>query len=294
MSILHQNANYQSYKFFTWWIFGLWFLYLLFDPITGLAQYPPIAYKPTGFLLRFLPQPIYYLPISYTFLLTLKLTLLLCFLCVIMEKGKKWAALAACPLLSVYQGLARSFGHVNHPELMFVTAVFVFTIFFFFEDTIEQDAKTKEGSISPYGIPLIALLFVFCFTYAFAGVHRLVVCSTEIYFNDTIIQWIVENGNRARFFSWNLEGLVLEYPWMGILTKIGFPLVTIYEVLAPFCFVSRRFRYSFIAVMLPFHLLIWMFMGIFFWSNFALAILLFDFSPLFSKNHLFSRRLGGA
>jgi len=293
MSILHQSANYQSYKFFTQWIFGLWFIYLLFDPITVLAQYPVIAYQPTGFLLRFLPQPIYYLPISFMFLLLLKLVLLFCFLCVIMEKGKKWAALLACPLLSVYQGLARSFGHVNHPELMFVTAVFVFTIFFFFEDTIEQKVKTEENSISPYGIPLVALFFIFCFTYTFAGVHRLVVCGTEIYQNDTIIQWIIENGKRSRLVNWNLEGLFLEYPWLVILTKIGFPLVTIYEILAPFCFVSKRFRYSFIAVMLPFHVFVWMSMGIFFWSNFALGILFFNFTPFFANNRFFSKSVKG-
>jgi hypothetical protein len=279
MKVLHQDASQKVYQFICWWVFGIWFGFVLFDPLTSLAQYPRSIYFPTGFLLKFLPQSIYYLPVSYPFLLFLKISMLLTLAAVLLGFCKKWAALCACVLLTIFEGIVRSFGHINHPELLMLFSVFVLTIFFFFEDSIDA----SKISISKYGIPLIAILFIICFSYAFAGIHRLVICGLDIYRTNTITFWVIDDGKRSRLLNWNLEDLMLTNSLVNTMMKDGFPLVTFFEITAPFCMVSRRFRYLWLFMMIPFHIMVWVFMGIFFWANFALYILFFNLTAVFKK-----------
>lgn len=274
IKILHQNAPEWAYRFFVFWVFGIWFFYSLFDPVTSLAYLPQSLYVPTGFLLKFLPPAIYYWPISFYFLLALKVLLLFSLASVILGFYKKWMALLACVLLTVFEGLVRSFGHINHPELALVLMVFVLTIFFFFEDSLDD----RTMAISKYGIPLMMALFVVCFTYCFTGIHRLVARGLDIYMTNTMSFWVMEEGKRSRLFNWHLENLMLTSSFIHTMMTIGFPLVTFCEVASVFCLVSRRFRYIWLLIMVPFHLMVWIFMGIFFWANLALYVLFFDFA----------------
>jgi len=279
MKILHQNATKGTYQFLCWWVFGIWFGYILFDPLMSLAQYPRSLYFPAGFLLKFLPREVFYLPISYAFLLILKISMLLSIAAVLSGYYKKWAALAVSILLTVFEGIVRSFGHINHPELLLLFSVFVLTIFFFFEDSLD----TGNADISKYGIPFVAILFIICFTYCFAGIHRLVARGLDIYGTNTITFWIIEEGKRSRLLNWHMEDLMLTNSSINTMMKAGFPLVTLFEILSPFCLVSKRFKYVWLAVMIPFHIMVWTFMGIFFWANLALYILFFDLSVFFNK-----------
>jgi hypothetical protein len=279
MKILHQDAPQEAYKFLCLWVFGIWFGYIWLDPLTSLAQYPQALYFPTGFLLKFLPRSIYYLPISYPFLLFLKIAMLLAIAAVLLEYHKKWAALCLCVLLTVFEGLVRSFGHINHPELLLLFSVFILTIFFFFENSIDP-TKIK---ISKYGIPLMAVLFITCFSYCFAGIHRLVSRGTEIYASNTIIYWIVHEGKRSRLVNWHMENLMITNSLANTMMRLGFPLITLLEITAPFCMIFKRFRYFWLCVMVPFHIMVWFLMGILFWANLALYILFFDSALLFKK-----------
>ncbi|MBF0503860.1 MAG: hypothetical protein HQL14_02040 [Candidatus Omnitrophica bacterium] len=279
MKILHQNASEKTFKFICVWIFGIWFVYILLDPLISLAQYPKSLYFPAGFLLKFLPKNIFYIPVTYPFLLFLKISLLLSIGSVILGYRKKWTALGACFLLTVFEGIVRSFGHINHPELPLLFSVFVLTIFFFFEDSID----TSNKDISKYSIPLLAILFIVCLSYCFAGIHRLIARGIEIYGTNTITFWVIEEGKRSRLLNWHMEDLMLTNPFISLIIKVGFPLVTIFEILAPFCLVSRQFKYLWLMVMVPFHMMVWTFMGIFFWANFALYILFFDFNVFLDR-----------
>jgi len=279
MKILHQNASEGAYKFICLWVFGIWFGFVLFDPLTSLALYPKSLYFPTGFLLKFLPQSIYYVPISYPFLLFLKISMLLSLASVLFGFHKKWAGFCACILLTIFEGIVRSFGHINHPELLMLFSVFVLTIFFFFEDSID----TSKMSISKYSIPLVAILFIVCFSYAFAGIHRLVSRGMDVYSTNTITFWVIDDGKRSRLLNWHMEDLMLNNSLVNTMMKTGFPFVTFFEITAPFCMISKRFRYLWLLMMVPFHLIVWFFMGIFFWANLALYILFFDLTEFFKN-----------
>jgi hypothetical protein len=282
MKILHQDAPKGAYECFCLWVFGIWFGYVLFDPLMSLSQYPKSLYFPTGFLLKFLPQSIYFLPISYPFLLFLKIAMLLSIAAVLFGFCKKWAALCACILLTVFEGIVRSFGHINHPELLLLFSAFVLTIFFFLEDSIDQ----TKISISKYGIPLVAVLFIVCFSYCFAGIHRLVARGIGIYSTNTIIYWVIEEGKRSRLLNWHMEDLMLTNPFVNTMMKAGFPFITFFEITAPLCIVFRRFRYVWLAMMFPFHIIVWVFMGIFFWANLALYVLFFNYDNFFKQEKI--------
>lgn len=58
--------------------------------------------------------------------------------------------------------------------------------------------------------------------------------------------------------------------WM---LRIGFPLVTLLELLTPLCVFSRRFRWCWLAVMVPFHLGTGLLMGI--WFGYSMALIPF-------------------
>ena len=60
----------------------------------------------------------------------------------------------------------------------------------------------------------------------------------------------------------------------SMLACAGFPVVTLFEMFAPLCFISSRFRWMFLIVMLPFHLLAWIVMEIFFGSTCSLHLIL--------------------
>jgi len=279
MKMLHQDASREAYKFICIWVFGIWFGYVLFDPMMSLADYPRSIYFPAGFLLKFLPSNFYYLPISLPFLFSLKILLIVAIAAVLIGFHKKWSALVTCILLTVFEGIVRSFGHINHPEMPLLLSVFVLTIFFFFEDKIE----INFSGISKFGIPLIAILFIISFTYCFAGIHRLIVRGFDIYSTNTIVFWVIEEGKRSRMLNWHMEDLMLTNPFVNLLMRVGFPLVTLGEITAPFCLVSRTFRRFWLLLMVPFHIMVWVFMGIFFWANLALYILFIDLT-LFLEN----------
>jgi hypothetical protein len=62
------------------------------------------------------------------------------------------------------------------------------------------------------------------------------------------------------------------------LAKIGYFLTTVFEALSPLIFVSRYFRYAWLAVIIPFHFCSVLTMNIFFWEN--VIIILIFLTPL--------------
>ena len=274
MKLIHEDATKDGLEFLYRYIFGIWLFIVLLDPLADLAYLPPSAFLPTGFLLKIWPQPVQSFFLSIFFLAALKILMIIALVCVIFNKRRFPMSILVCLLLTMYQGLIRSFGHVNHPELMLLLTTYVLTVF------AAPGALTAEKhrpfTVNPYAIPFITILFIYSLTYVFAGIHRLVHGGTDIFTTDTITYWIIENGKRSRGFMWHLEDLALQWSWLHHLIQGGFIAVTVFEVLAPFYLISKTFRYAFVCVMLPFHFVVWIFMGIFFWQNIILYVLFFD------------------
>lgn len=66
--------------------------------------------------------------------------------------------------------------------------------------------------------------------------------------------------------------LVLEHPWLVLMLQMGFPIVTIFELLSPLGLFYRRFCYVWILVKGAFHVAPGLFMQIWFTANFVLIV----------------------
>jgi hypothetical protein len=95
---------------------------------------------------------------------------------------------------------------------------------------------------------------------------------------DTIVNFVASRSLRTSFYDFNIGIAALEWPPVPTLLLIGFPLVTLVEVLAPLALFSRSFRVIFFATMVPFHVLTLLLMEVSFMENLLLYALLIDAS----------------
>jgi hypothetical protein len=85
---------------------------------------------------------------------------------------------------------------------------------------------------------------------------------------------------------------VLESASLSTMFEVGFVIVTLFEILSLLCLGSKWFRRSWLAVMLPFHVLSWPMLRLLFLHNVLLiGVLLVDFEGLAERLGI-RRRLG--
>ena len=274
-TLIHSNATPQARHFLNRWVFGVWYLIILLDPFPDLAYLPQEMFQTTGILTvpfshGYLTQPV---------LWALKIGLMVFLAAAFLEVRFMITASVASILLTVHQGLIRGFGHVNHGEIVLLLAAYLLSLFAVADYiAFGRNGRAPEG-INLNSIPLIGILAVMCFTYSFVGIHRLIFSGPELYTSDTILYHVLTNSLISDTWHFQLHELVLHHAWVSKLFKMGFPVLTFFEILAPLCLISRWFRYAFVAVMGPFHLLSGIFLGVFFWQTLVLYMLFFDSSP---------------
>jgi predicted DCC family thiol-disulfide oxidoreductase YuxK len=196
----------------------------------------------------------------------------------ILNTFRKPAAVCACVFITVYEGIIRGFGgHISHSDLILLYAAYFLALFPMADLMIgKKQRESADTALNLYGIPLVAILATLCFTYTLVGVYRIVHGGIETFSSDSITFWALRNSYQVVNPTWGFGRALLEYPIFSRILKWGFPVTTLFELLAPVCLFSRRFRYVFLAFMIPFHLMSWLFMEIFFWANLLLFILFFD------------------
>jgi hypothetical protein len=181
-------------------------------------------------------------------------------------------------LLTFHQGLVRSMGYVNHSELPLLYAVYILAA----SAVIDRagNRRSPAGAPAPAisDVPLLAIAMVLCFTYTATGVSRLLLGAPTVFHPDTPTAWIAGYSYETTYHGWSVGRGVLDLPIASrALLSIGLIVVTVTELLAPCCLVSRGFRRFFLAVMIPFHLFTYVTMNILFWENLALYVFLSDF-----------------
>jgi len=215
-----------------------------------------------------------------TFLYGLKIATAATLLCVLFKKYFLPASIAACLFITLYQSIVHSFGEMNHAELVLLYAAYVLS-FCSVADRLSVKGSPigEQNKINLNSIPFISILALMCFTYSFIGIYRLIHGGLSVFTSDSITLWVFKYANiPSNFTSWHLDGLLREHSWLRVIFNVGFPVGTFFEVFAPFCLISRRFRYAFVGFMVPFHIFNWLFLKILFWENLALYILFFELS----------------
>ena len=270
------DASVETARLITRAVFAVWFLIVLTAQAPFIRQLPISLFNPVGFLKAvpasvhlFLLQPGTFAALKEVTLLALGLAALGWF--------RTPAAVISCLLLTLIEGIYRGFGgHVNHTDLAFLYAAYLVTLF----PLVDHFAGKQKQTAGAIYVAVIAFMLV---TYMMTGVFRLTHGRLDVFLDDSITYWTVQNSFSTAKGFWQPGRLVLDYEWIRILLKLGFPLVTLIEALAPLCLISKPFRIIFLIVMAPFHVLSWLFLKIFFWHNLILFVLLLDFDSFVRK-----------
>jgi len=277
--LLHEDANAAALTFFRTFVFGLWLVAVVRDPLARLAALPTSYYEPVG-VLRLVPEGAQAALLSAPGLVTLKSLLVLVLALSLVPRLFRFAGSVAVVLLVVHQSLIRGFGHVNHAEIVPLLAALTLAVFALLPD--------REGgpSYNRYAVPILAVALVASVCYSMVGLYRLSQ-GVEIFTGDSILNFVVSRSLRTSYHDFNLGGSAVSWRPVAWMLTAGFPVVTLVEVLAPLVVVSRVFRWVFLGVMVPFHLLTILLMEVSFAENLLLYVFFVDLPSLFPA--LFAR-----
>jgi len=300
MQLLHCDAPLGSRDFARTYIWLLWVMALAIDPLTDLALLPAVSFEPAG-LAAMVPAVGRQMLLSPTGLLLLQLASIAATGLAALDFGgarwqgrmnglgamaprkllnRKLVSLAACVLLTVYQGVVRGFGHINHAEIVLLFAAYIVTWADWVDvaacNGLAEHGGSARGRKHFAGAPLTAIAAMLCVTYTLTGVHRVMQGGVEVFAGNHLQSWIICAQYSPRGYDLTLGKWLLSFPAFRWSMAVGFPLVTLFEILAPLCLVSKRFRLVFFAVMAPFHGLVLVTMGIVFWQSLALYVFLLD------------------
>jgi hypothetical protein len=270
--MLHEKVSPQTLGLARIAVYGIWFCHVANDPLDTVTEVPFAYFSPIG-VLRLVPQSVW--PLIYTaeFLLLLKLVMLTCLALLVLGVWPfRCLAIFTCILLTFYQGLIRGFGYINHGELSILYAAYVLAAF----PSVHAFslARSKADAAPPvmYKAPMTAVALLLCLTYTFIGARRLAAGGPAIFVNETIVHMVAlrtfERGSSGPGYG----RLVLAYPWLAFMLQVGFPIVTIFELLSPLCLFFRYFRWAWIPVISAFHVATGLFMQIWFTANFLLIL----------------------
>ena len=115
--------------------------------------------------------------------------------------------------------------------------------------------------------------------YSLIGINRFAMGGLAIFTGDALPINLALRTFEYREFGFEWSVLLLQYAPFVVLLKAGFFVVTLFEVLTPLALVWRRFRWAWLAVMVPFHLSTLVTMNIFFWENLILLAVVFTNLP---------------
>lgn len=282
-SLLHSGAGRKALHVFTAYVFGLWAFKILIDPLYNLSRLPREMVDPVG-VLNLMPAE------WITFLLTepalwgIKIVGLVCCLCSMAPRLIRFAGPVACLAFTIQESLIRSLGIVNHPEVALIIAGYVLVLFSWYREKGMGEYATG-ASFNQYAVPMVTIAMILTVAYALVGLNRLYLDGGPYMFaSETLPNYIYHRTLIPNLFGFEFGQSISEWPWLMVVgAKMGFFISTIVEITAPLCLISRYYRYFFLAVMIPFHVVILLTMNISFAENVLLYIVLVDFSRWFSR-----------
>ena len=277
MKLLHADATPASLKFLWFYVFGIWFVSVVFDPLPVIAKLPQEIFEPAG-AFRYLPESFKMWWFTEPALFWLRIgTLVSLFMAAI---KRSWTAgIIASLFLTVYQATVRGCEKISHDDLPMLYAAYCVSLFGLADAWAAKRAGKSGKAANLASIPWISTVFLMLLCYSLLGAHRLARGGMHLFQSDSLKWYMIHNAHHpAIFIPWDVVKVLSEYPWIYPLLKAGFPVITLFELLAPLAIAFHRFRIVFLGVMLSFFVLNWFFMSLIFWQNFLLCLLLFDFS----------------
>jgi len=278
LELIHAQAGPRLFRLARLGVFALWIVKLLLDPVWRLAQLPPELIQPVGLLAWLSPERVPFLW-SAPGLTTLWIATLI--VLALALTGRAFAPLAtvAALLLTIYSSIIRSFGPAVHTDIVLLLAVYAFALFAWADLAQRRIALARTDNTSS-SLPLVTIVALLCLTYCLVGLNRTFV-SPQTFTGNSMEVWTIDASLRAYYFDTGIGWRLPDWPWIVFFLRLGLPVVTLFEITAPLCLVSSRYRWLFMLVMIPFHLLSLVLMNIFFFDDLFLYLLLIDWSRWF-------------
>ena len=290
--LLHENATARHLALLRIWVFGMWLADVLKDPPVELAEIPLAYYEPVG-VLRWVPTHAWEIALSEPWLQiwwgALVVLLLMSASGVPFYRG---IALVTCALLTFYQGMIFGFSTVTAAPLAALYIAWIVALFPSADALSLRGRPEAAPSSQVYRAAILTATVLFLATYMLVGVRRVVDGGIEIFYDGSILRVLAGNFYRPDYLPRSLNVRVLESANLSTMFEVGFVIVTLFEVLSLLCLASKWFRRSWLAVMLPFHVLTWPMLRLLFLHNVLLiGVLLVDLEGL-AKRLGIRRRLG--
>ncbi len=276
--MLHDRANAYSLGMVRVWVFGLAAVSRLFTPVHDVCLVPDYQ---AGGIMRLLGAT-YWAPLITPELAYGIQALTMGLLLLVAAGVGPYRLLAplACLALTIAEGLVRGTGVPTHANIILILSTYILALFPA-ADAWTLNGKRGREQVNPaiYQAAMVSLSLMFCATYVFVAARRFSASGIAIYLDDSIlcttVQRDAELGASGGLGKWCCESVI-----GGWALRIGFPVVTLFELLTPLCLFSKGFRWMWMAVMIPFHVGAGLIMGIWFSYHFALIpILIAGFDP---------------
>jgi hypothetical protein len=281
--MIHESTTARGAGFVRAWVFGLWAIYMLGDAPNQMAVFPREDLDIIG-ILRLLPDSFYDVVFTNAGLVVLKWVLVaLLGACALGVRPWRSIAIPTVLLLTMHQGLKRGlFDYVNHKELSALYVTYVFAVFpaTGFSPFVSTSADKAKAVLSAAHSRLVMVLStaMLLLPYSFIAVRRISHNDWEFWSSDLLSFYVGRNSFSETWYGLGGVGqMVLRHPWLMRLFEVGFPVVSVVELLAPLCLLHRRFRNVWIVVVIGFHVSTLLLMDIFFWESMLLfPVLLVD------------------
>jgi hypothetical protein len=181
-------------------------------------------------------------------------------------------ALITCVAITLFDGMAKSLGHINHSKFGILFAAWILAAF----PANDSFALRPRGQTAPpvqYAAPMLAVATLIFLTYSMIGAYR-IGTGIEVFYSDALGKWFLHKSFEANATGFGLGPWIVAHAPIYYAAKVGFAVLGVCELLSPLCLASNIFRRFWIVLMVTFHCLSLFTLNIFFWEN-ALLILLF-------------------
>jgi hypothetical protein len=271
-AILFHDATAATLGMARIWIFGLAILSRVTTPVWDVCLLPD--YQAPG-VMQLLAADRWVPHLSISVAVSLQAITLTLLVLVMLGMGPyHLLATLSCILLTLCEGLVRGNGVATHANIILLLSCYLLALFPAADALVLIRRRAPfPTSSSQYVAGMISLCVLFSLTYLFVGARRLSASGLAIYFDDSILCSVAlrdaERGPDGGMGLW-----LCQSSWGGWALRLGFPVVTLAELLTPLCLISRPARWLWLAVMLPFHIGAGLIMGIWFPWHLALMPLL--------------------
>jgi len=278
LALLHEQAGPRLLRLTRLGLLLLWLFKLLLDPLSRLALLPRELFNPVG-VIALLPATWLDWLLTVPGLDTLWYAAFFVLILGLTNRAFAVTSTLAAVVLTIYSSLIRGWGPAVHTDIVPLLSIYALAGFAWADLLTQHRGKRVPPAWSAY--PIITIVALLCLSYCLVGLNRLIGGAPGVFTGDTMETWTVEASLSGYYFNTGVGWHVPEWPLVATMLKLGFPVITFFEITAPLCLVCARFRWMFIPVMLSFHLLSLVFMNIFFFDDMLLYLLLVDWSARF-------------